>query len=89
MLVYDLLLYIWRSITYEVPYIGGRARGKDRPRAPSLRDRNGSHERKTQDMGSATPSSGEDDVGHASATDLDEAVRRAGNYDSKPRPPNG
>ena len=39
MLVYDLVLYIVRSITYEVPYFGGRARGRRRPRAPSLAER--------------------------------------------------
>lgn len=39
LLIYDLLLYIWRTVTYEVPGIGGRARGKHRPRAPSLSQR--------------------------------------------------
>lgn len=39
MIVYDLLLYIVRSITYEIPYFGGRARGRRRPRAPSLAER--------------------------------------------------
>lgn len=46
-LVYDVLLYLWRSATYELPYVGGRARGKGRPRAPSLAERpDGSHRRK-------------------------------------------
>lgn len=36
---YDFLLYTYRSLTYEVPGIGGRARGKHRPRAPSLSER--------------------------------------------------
>lgn len=46
-LVYDVLLYLWRSATYELPYVGGRARGKQRPRAPSLAERpDGSHRRK-------------------------------------------
>ncbi len=39
MIIYDLLLYIVRSITYEIPYFGGRARGRRRPRAPSLAER--------------------------------------------------
>ena len=39
MLVYDLVLYIFRSIAYEIPYYGGRARGRRRPRAPSLAER--------------------------------------------------
>jgi hypothetical protein len=38
-LVYDLALYIFRSIHYEVPVVGGRARGRQRPRAPSLAER--------------------------------------------------
>ncbi|KAF2191052.1 hypothetical protein K469DRAFT_696800 [Zopfia rhizophila CBS 207.26] len=39
LLIYDVLLYIWRSIAHEIPFIGGRARGKARPRAPSLTER--------------------------------------------------
>jgi len=46
LLVYDVLLYIWRSIAHEIPYIGGRARGKARPRAPSLKERPDGHRRK-------------------------------------------
>ncbi|KAH0541419.1 hypothetical protein FGG08_004109 [Glutinoglossum americanum] len=38
-IAYDILLYIWRSATYELPIVGGRARGKQRPRAPSLAER--------------------------------------------------
>ena len=34
-----MLLYIIRAIAYEVPYFGGRARGRGRPRAPSLKER--------------------------------------------------
>ena len=44
-LAYDLLLYVWRTITYEIPIIGGRARGKERPRAPSLKERPGGDSR--------------------------------------------
>ena len=33
------MLYIFRAAIYEVPYIGGRARGRQRPRAPSLAER--------------------------------------------------
>lgn len=39
LLVYDLVLYVLRAGTYEIPYVGGRARGKARPRAPSLTER--------------------------------------------------
>ncbi|KAL8734282.1 MAG: hypothetical protein Q9181_003249 [Wetmoreana brouardii] len=38
-IVYDLLLWIFRSIYYVIPFVGGRARGKKRPRAPSLSER--------------------------------------------------
>lgn len=30
---------MFRTITYEIPFVGGRARGKERPRAPSLKER--------------------------------------------------
>ncbi|KAF2473475.1 uncharacterized protein BDR25DRAFT_218651 [Lindgomyces ingoldianus] len=46
LLLYDLLLYIVRSITHEIPLVGGRARGKARPRAPSLTERPSGHRRK-------------------------------------------
>ncbi|TKA32003.1 hypothetical protein B0A50_01248 [Salinomyces thailandicus] len=39
LLVYDITLYTWRSATYDVPGVGGRARGRERPRAPSLTER--------------------------------------------------
>jgi len=38
-LVYDVILYIFRAATYDIPYIGGRARNRPRPRAPSLSER--------------------------------------------------
>ncbi|KAF2687242.1 hypothetical protein K458DRAFT_401809 [Lentithecium fluviatile CBS 122367] len=46
LLVYDLFLYIARSITHEIPVVGGRAQGKARPRAPSLTERPSGHRRK-------------------------------------------
>ena len=45
LVIYDLVLYIFRSIAYEVPVVGGRARGKARPRAPSLTERPSGHRR--------------------------------------------
>ena len=36
LLVYDAFLYIFRMATYDIPYVGGRARNRPRPRAPSL-----------------------------------------------------
>lgn len=38
-IVYDAALYIFRVATYDIPYIGGRARNRPRPRAPSLSER--------------------------------------------------
>ena len=54
-LIYDMLLYIIRAVAFEIPYFGGRARGRRRPRAPSLVERpNG--RRRTFSIGG--PSSG-------------------------------
>ncbi|KAL1957910.1 hypothetical protein VTO42DRAFT_5302 [Malbranchea cinnamomea] len=39
LILYDILLYIWRASTYEIPIIGGRARGRRRPVAPTLTER--------------------------------------------------
>jgi hypothetical protein len=46
LLVYDFILYVFRTVMYEVPVIGGRARGKARPRAPSLTERPTGHRRR-------------------------------------------
>ncbi|KNG49487.1 hypothetical protein DDE82_004923 [Stemphylium lycopersici] len=46
LLIYDLLLYFFRAGAYEIPFVGGRARGKARPRAPSLTERPSGHRRK-------------------------------------------
>ena len=34
-----MLLYVIRAIFYEIPYYGGRASGRRRPRAPTLTER--------------------------------------------------
>ncbi|KAF2745202.1 hypothetical protein M011DRAFT_407251 [Sporormia fimetaria CBS 119925] len=44
-LVYDFVLYVFRAAGYEIPYVGGRARGEMRPRAPSLTERPSGHRR--------------------------------------------
>ncbi|PBP26986.1 homoserine dehydrogenase [Diplocarpon rosae] len=36
LIIYDMILYFFRTATYEIPYVGGRARNRPRPRAPSL-----------------------------------------------------
>lgn len=46
LLVYDALLYLFRTATHEIPIVGGRARGKARPRAPSLTERPSGHRRR-------------------------------------------
>ncbi|OAX79648.1 hypothetical protein ACJ72_06031 [Emergomyces africanus] len=46
LILYDLLLYIWRASTYEIPIIGGRARGRQRPQAPSFSERPDGRRRK-------------------------------------------
>ncbi|KAF2644838.1 hypothetical protein P280DRAFT_390423 [Massarina eburnea CBS 473.64] len=46
LMIYDFLLYLVRAATYEIPFVGGRARGKARPRAPSLTERPSGHRRK-------------------------------------------
>ncbi|KAJ9610491.1 hypothetical protein H2200_005268 [Cladophialophora chaetospira] len=38
-ILYDLLYYVCRRVWHEIPFIGGRAQGAQRPRAPSFRDR--------------------------------------------------
>ncbi|KAH8692623.1 hypothetical protein BGW36DRAFT_302088 [Talaromyces proteolyticus] len=37
--VFDLVYYVIRVVSYEIPIIGGRAQGQRRPRAPSLTER--------------------------------------------------
>ena len=56
--MYDLFLYIVRTATYEIPYVGGRARGRQRPRAPTLAERPDGH-RRTISLGSSIIVGGE------------------------------
>jgi hypothetical protein len=44
-LIYDILLYLWRAVSYEIPIVGGRARGRQPPRAPTLTERPDGEER--------------------------------------------
>ncbi|KAJ5287633.1 hypothetical protein N7478_003319 [Penicillium angulare] len=39
LIVFDAGLWLYRIIHWELPWIGGRARGQQRPRAPSLNER--------------------------------------------------
>lgn len=54
-ILYDILLYIWRTATWRIPYIGGRARGKQRPRAPSLTARPSGHKRQLSFISQNSP----------------------------------
>lgn len=46
LIAYDLLLYCARALAHEVPLVGGRARGAQRPRAPSLTEHANGHRRR-------------------------------------------
>ncbi|MCJ1306079.1 hypothetical protein MMC08_008897 [Hypocenomyce scalaris] len=61
LIVYDVLLYIFRALTYGIPYVGGRARGRQRPRAPSLAERPSGHRRAFSIGGSITSGGASDD----------------------------
>lgn len=39
MIIFDAGLYLYRMLLWELPWVGGRARGHQRPRAPSLAER--------------------------------------------------
>lgn len=60
LIVYDFFLYVFRALTYEIPYVGGRARGRQRPRAPSLAGRPTGH-RRAFSIGGPIISGGEPD----------------------------
>ncbi|KAJ5057096.1 hypothetical protein J3E72DRAFT_249539 [Bipolaris maydis] len=55
LLVYDILLYVFRAGAHEIPVVGGRARGKSRPRAPSLTERPSGRRRKFSFRGFEKP----------------------------------
>ncbi|KAJ5760706.1 hypothetical protein N7520_007862 [Penicillium odoratum] len=39
LILFDAGLWLYRMLLWELPWIGGRARGQQRPRAPSLNER--------------------------------------------------
>ncbi|KAF1978570.1 hypothetical protein BU23DRAFT_549990 [Bimuria novae-zelandiae CBS 107.79] len=88
LLAYDLLLYIARSATYEVPFVGGRARGKARPRAPSLTERPSGHRRKfSLAQRRESPSSPTSSAFQSSATDARQRNVREGTNGAVTNPP--
>ena len=38
-LLYDMVLYLFRTAAYEIPYYGGRAQGERKPQPPTLTER--------------------------------------------------
>lgn len=56
LIVWDLLYYCWRFATFDFPIFGGRARGRERPRAPSLAERSDGARRSFSLRGSGSPS---------------------------------
>ncbi|EEH19999.1 hypothetical protein PABG_02258 [Paracoccidioides brasiliensis Pb03] len=61
LILYDILLYIWRACTYEIPIIGGRARGRQRPQAPSFSERPDGRRRTFSLRGSTQDGQGENE----------------------------
>ncbi|KAK4690293.1 hypothetical protein P7C71_g6464, partial [Lecanoromycetidae sp. Uapishka_2] len=63
-LVYDMILYVVRAVYYEIPYYGGRASGRRRPRAPTLTERpNGRRRTFSISEGLSSGGSGDDKGG--------------------------
>ncbi|KAJ5141316.1 Protein of unknown function DUF3445 [Penicillium atrosanguineum] len=58
LIVLDASLWLYRMIIWEFPWIGGRARGQQRPRAPSLNERLDGHRRSFR-LGSMEPDESE------------------------------
>lgn len=38
-MIFDIVYYLVRVVGYEIPFIGGRAQGQRKPRAPTLTER--------------------------------------------------
>ena len=75
-IIYDFLLWIVRSIVYGIPYIGGRARGKRRPRAPSLAERPSGRPRSFSFKGQQMTGSEHDHRDGVKARILDSEIER-------------
>lgn len=57
LIIVDAAIYLFRLLLWELPWIGGRARGQQRPRAPSLNERPGGQRRAFNLHGVETDSS--------------------------------
>lgn len=76
LIVYDILLYLVRAIAYEIPYFGGRARGRRRPRAPSLAERPNGRRRTFSISGAISGSEGVTSGTSGSEGDEKEGLRK-------------
>lgn len=73
-LLYDMVLYIVRAIAFEIPYYGGRYRGRRRPQAPALTERPGGWKRALSINGtSGSGSEGKEGLAKRMSQDSDEA----------------
>lgn len=70
-----MLLYIVRAVAYEIPYYGGRARGRRRPQAPTLTERADGTKRALSLSGTSGSGSEEQEaLEKRKSLDLDETV---------------
>ncbi|QSZ30209.1 hypothetical protein DSL72_004729 [Monilinia vaccinii-corymbosi] len=80
-LVYDVVFYAFRLMAYEIPYLGGRARNRPRPRAPSLSERpNGQGRPRILTMPSANGSVDIAEVIEGTAEEIREKMERASHH---------
>ncbi|KAJ5135575.1 uncharacterized protein N7515_004853 [Penicillium bovifimosum] len=79
LILLDAVIWLYRLILWELPWVGGRARGRQRPRAPSLNERPGGQRRAFGLRGVETDSGDSDEVelddflGHSKGLDRDDS----------------
>lgn len=69
LVIFDIVYYFARIIAYELPFIGGRANGERRPRAPTLTERPSGRRR-------AFSLRGEEVAGEGQSTTLEKEMMR-------------
>ena len=74
-LVYDMILYLFRAVAYEIPYYGGRAQGKRRPQAPTLTERPNGRRRTFSITGSSPNGNASDENGERRRRSFDSVER--------------
>ncbi|KAJ5439847.1 uncharacterized protein N7458_010845 [Penicillium daleae] len=75
LIVFDVGLYLYRMILWELPWIGGRARGQQRPRPPSLQERPGG-QRRAFGLRSVETDAGDSDFGKSGNAPSSKSTRR-------------